>query len=129
MDLKIQDKLFAVGGASSGLGKGITGHLINEGARVLAIGRSADKLKALQAEYGAQLSILPLDLSARDSHEQVIAAVGDHELTGAVLNAGGPPAGAALELGMDQWDAAYDSVVRWKIALTNALVPRLMKAG
>lgn len=129
MDLRLKDQLFVVGGATSGLGYGVVHHLVNEGAQILAIARSADKLDKLKAAHPYQISTLSCDLTRRGSVVEVLEAIGDRKVTGMVLNAGGPPAGAAMEMTIEQWDGAYDSVVRWKIALTKAIVTDMMASG
>lgn len=58
-----------VTGASQGIGKGISLALLNEGIRVIALSRSAEKLAALAAEAGpdaAHLVTEPLDLADLD---------------------------------------------------------------
>lgn len=49
--------------------------------------------------------------------------VSDKQVHGIVINAGGPPATTVLETTIDDWDAAYNSILRWKVALTKAFVP------
>ena len=43
-----------------------------------------------------------------------------------VVNAGGPPAKTVLETTLDDWDTAYKSILRWKVEITQALVPAMM---
>ena len=125
MDLQLKNKLFLVGGATSGLGKAISEQLIAEGAKVLAVARNQAKLEALQT-LSDRIEIVAGDLSEPSTLEAIISKIGDHILTGAVLNSGGPPAMPVLEAQLSDWDAAYKTVVRWKIALTQALLPKMM---
>jgi 3-oxoacyl-[acyl-carrier protein] reductase len=46
-----------------------------------------------------------------------------------VVNAGGPPAKMVLETTLEDWDKAYHSILRWKVALTQAIVPKMVDAG
>lgn len=69
MNKRFAGKVALVTGASSGLGKACTLRLLSEGAQVLAVARSADKLDALQAEAAnslphsnRELQILACDL-------------------------------------------------------------------
>lgn len=55
------DKRYVVIGASGDVGRGVTVELMRSGARVIAVGRSAEKLRSLQADL-AHLG--PLDLVA-----------------------------------------------------------------
>ena len=47
MDLDLDNKLFLVCGASSGLGKAIASTLLQEGAKIIAVARNADRLAHL----------------------------------------------------------------------------------
>jgi 3-oxoacyl-[acyl-carrier protein] reductase len=122
MDLRLKDKLFIVTGASSGFGRAIAALLCEEGARVLAVARGREKLAALQEGY-PEMEILSLDVTRSASLKSLTGAVGDRELTGIVVNAGGPPAKAFLETRMEDWDQAYRQVIRWKVELTLAFLP------
>lgn len=126
MELHLKDKLFLVGGATSGFGKAITEQLIAEKARVIAVARTKEKLEALQ-KTSDRIEILAGDLTQEAVLEALVAHLGNRVLTGAVINAGGPPAMPALDTTLADWDTAYTSVVRWKIALTQALLPKMME--
>jgi 3-oxoacyl-[acyl-carrier protein] reductase len=122
MDLRIKDKLFIVTGASSGFGRAIAVMLSREGADVLAVARGMEKLRTLQEEHPV-IQILSLDMTQPAALVILAEAVGERELTGIVVNAGGPPAKAFLETQMDDWDQAYRQVFRWKVALTMTFLP------
>jgi 3-oxoacyl-[acyl-carrier protein] reductase len=122
MDLRIKDKLFIVTGASSGFGRAIAVMLSREGANVLAVARGMEKLRTLQEEHPV-IQILSLDMTQPAALVILAEAVGERELTGIVVNAGGPPAKAFLETQMDDWDQAYRQVLRWKVALTMTFLP------
>lgn len=126
MNLQMYNQLFIIGGATSGFGKAIAEALLAEGARIIAVARGEEKLKALQAAAPAQVEILAGDLSDSDVIKQLVALLGDRQLHGLVVNAGGPPAKTVLETTLEDWDNAYRSLLRWKVALTQALIPRMM---
>jgi 3-oxoacyl-[acyl-carrier protein] reductase len=44
-----------------------------------------------------------------------------------VVNAGGPPAKTVLETTLEDWDNAYNTILRWKVALTQTFVPAMME--
>ena len=46
-----------------------------------------------------------------------------------MINSGGPPAKPAIETKIEEWDQAYRTVVRWKVELTLALVPKMIQNG
>ncbi|MCK4855024.1 MAG: SDR family NAD(P)-dependent oxidoreductase, partial [Bacteroidales bacterium] len=105
MDLHLKNKLFIVTGASSGFGRAIASMLSQEEALVIAVARGMDKLKALQDEHPA-IDVLSLDMTEPESLTSLVESVGERDLNGIVVNAGGPPAKAFLETNMEDWDRA-----------------------
>ncbi|MCA6452419.1 MAG: SDR family NAD(P)-dependent oxidoreductase, partial [Chitinophagaceae bacterium] len=97
MNLQMHDQLFIIGGATSGFGKAIAEALLAEGARIIAVARGEEKLKTLQAAAPERVEILAGDLSDSAVIRQLVAVVGDRQLHGLVINAGGPPAKTVLE--------------------------------
>lgn len=127
MNLQIKDQYFLVGGAGSGFGKAVTLVLAGEGAKVLAVSRTAEKLEKLKLEFPGQIDILSADLLLNETHQHIADYYKDKTLSGIFVNAGGPPAGGAFEVSMEQWDTAWKSVVRWKIMLVQRLIPLMEK--
>lgn len=127
MNLQMHDQLFIIGGATSGFGKAIAEALLAEGARIIAVARGEEKLKTLQAAAPERVEILAGDLSDSAVIKQLVAVVGNRQLHGLVINAGGPPAKTVLETTLEDWDNAYRSLLRWKVELTQALVPKMME--
>lgn len=114
-------------GATSGFGKAIVQQLVNAGASVIVNARKEERLKAFAAEYPDQLEFVAGDISSDAVISEVINTIGDRQLHGAVVNAGGPPAGSFLQTPLTEWDKAYKSVLRWKVKITHAFLP-LFKA-
>lgn len=129
MNLQINHQLFIVGGATSGFGKAIALALVNEGANVIAIARGLDKLLALQAIAPEQIQILSGDLAEPATLEALLEMVKNQTVHGMVVNAGGPPAKMVLETSLADWDHAYQTILRWKVALTQAIVPAMIAKG
>lgn len=127
MDLGIKDQLFVVGGATSGFGQAIATSLINEGAHIIAIARNADKLAGLQTSAPAQVEIISGDITQEAVLDQITAVIGTRQLHGVLVNAGGPPAKTFLETTLGDWDNAYQNLLRWKVNITQALVPRMQE--
>lgn len=127
MDLEIKDKLFIVMGASSGLGKGVAVNLLNDGARIIAIGRDPQKLNELADNFPGQVEIYPGDSFDPNFIETIPTLLKGKELSGLLVNAGGPPAGSFLETPLENWDTAYHNVLRWKVQLTQLLLPVFRK--
>ncbi len=127
MNLSVDNQLFVVGGATSGFGGAIAKTLAEEGAQVIAIARTAAKLNAIKKAYKGQIETIAGDITQPKTIDKIIETIGDRLLSGALINAGGPPANPAMEASLDQWDTAYRSVLRWKVALTKRLLPKFIE--
>src|SRR4051812_18697203 len=105
MDLGLQDKVFVVGGGSKGLGRGIAQALVAEGAQVLLLSRDEESLERAVAELGPAARAVAADMAYPGTSEQVaneVEAQFGGRLDGLVVNAGGAPAGKAVELSEEQ---------------------------
>jgi len=129
MDLHIKDQLFIVCGATSGFGKAIAETLIAEGAKIIAVARGSDKLQQLQSTKPSHIEILPGSITEAGTISKLDQMLSGRQLHGILINAGGPPAKTVMETTLQDWDNAYDSLLRWKVSLTQLLVPRFIKAG
>jgi 3-oxoacyl-[acyl-carrier protein] reductase len=125
MDLQLKNQLFIVGGASSGFGKAITEALLAEGAGVIAVARNEDKLGGIKP-WGL-LDTIAADITEPATIELLKEKLGGRQLHGLVVNAGGPPAKRTLETTLEDWDDAYKKLLRWKVGITQAFVPLLIK--
>lgn len=123
MDLQLTDQNFLVCGASSGLGRAVAERLIREGANIIVVARREEKLKALQGDFPEQITLIPGDLTQESVLDKIQERVRKLPLNGVLLNSGGPPALSALETKMQDWDLAYEGVMRWKINLVLRLIP------
>ncbi|HSC53816.1 MAG TPA: SDR family oxidoreductase [Phnomibacter sp.] len=128
MNLQLQDQFFIVCGATSGFGEAIAHALLAEGAQVLAVARTAEKLEQLQQQYPSKLEYMVADITEPSSIQPLLALVGQRQIHGVLVNAGGPPAMTAVEATLSHWDEAYRSVLRWKIALVQAVLPSMQAA-
>lgn len=123
MDLQIKGKLFIVCGATSGLGQGVARALLNEEAFVIGIGRNADMLDSMAAEYEGLFEPLSLDVRSDNAETVILNQIEGRTLDGVLINAGGPPARSFLETVIGDWDDAYHDLLRWKVSLVKALLP------
>lgn len=126
MNLKIQDKNFIVCGATSGFGHAITTRIIEEGGNVIAVARGEEKLKELEDAYHGQVQILVGDITQSKTIQQLLKLSENKILAGILVNAAGPPAKTFVETTLDDWDNAYQKLVRWKIELTQAFLPTFL---
>lgn len=132
MDLQLKDKIFVVGGGSKGLGRGVAEALVDEGARVLLLSRDEASLDRAVAALGPAARAVAADMAYPGTAARVAAAV-DAEfggrLDGVVVNAGGPPAGRALELSDEQWLESYQLLLGGPLRLLRALIPKMDQGG
>ncbi len=127
MDLQLKDRFFIVTGAGSGFGRAIAESLLAEGARVLAVARTDKVLGEFQQQVGPNLKILAGDITQPAVQQEVLKIADNEFISGALVNAGGPPAKAFMETELDEWDEAYRSLLRWKVAFTQQLTSRMLK--
>ena len=128
MDLQLTQQRFIVGGATSGFGKAITEALLAEGAAVIGVARGEEKLLEMKQRFPA-LEIFAANITYPDTISHLREIVGNAPLHGIVVNAGGPPAKQTLETNLEDWDNAYRTLLRWKVDITQAFVPNMIKAG
>jgi len=117
-----QDKVAIVTGGSSGIGKATALELVEEGAKVLITGRSAEKLADAAATRDA-VEILQIDSSDADGGKRIVEAATNRwgRLDLIVNNAG---AGQPLPM------AAYDADIIANMSAVNIVGPSLLvKAG
>lgn len=121
--------LAAVTGASAGFGNAITRRLVQDGHRVIAMGRRRERLEALAAELGEAVLAFPLDVTDKAA----VAALPDslppawREVDVLVNNAG-------LALGLDpafrasteDWDTMVATNVTGVLHMTRALLPGMV---
>ena len=129
MDLGLRNKLFIVTGGSSGRGKGVASALLQEGAKVILVARDAGKLSVFKKKFPEQIEYLVGDISKDNTIEELYLTVGNRYLSGIVINAGGPPAKSFMETEMDEWDASYLNLLRWKVKITKTFVQKFLSQG
>jgi 3-oxoacyl-[acyl-carrier protein] reductase len=125
MDLGIEGRVALVMGASQGIGRGIAAVLAREGARVAIASRSRERLEAAAREIEGETAIHPADTNDLDRlaelPTEVERALGPVEIL--VCNTGGPPPGGALDASLEEWEAAYRSLVLAPRVLVEAVLP------
>ncbi len=131
MKLGLENRVALVMGASRGIGRAIAAALAREGAKVAIVSRSAEKLEEAAAELGPAATAFTADTSDLDRLAalagEVESKLGPIEIL--VLNTGGPPFGGALDHELEDWEAAYRSLVLAPRILTGAVVPRMRERG
>jgi 3-oxoacyl-[acyl-carrier protein] reductase len=131
MDLGIEGKVALVMAASRGIGRGAAEALAREGARVALASRSAERLA--EAAEGIEGETVTCVADTDDLERmatlpgEVEAELGPIEIL--VTNTGGPPLGGALDHGLDEWDAAYRSLVLAPRVLIESVLPGMRERG
>ena len=122
-------KTILITGATAGIGAASARRFAAGGWRVIATGRRGDRLRALSEELGD--SCLPLELDIRDLDSaaqlaQLSPPWGDIDL---LLNNAGlaPPMDALQDAELEPQLSAIQTNVTGLVALTRALLPRLME--
>ena len=135
MDFGLTGKRALVLASSRGLGLGIAKALAAEGAHVLLVGRSGDRLAencaAINAAGKGKADWLWGDL-AEDSFVQSMVDGVKEKLGGIdilVNNTGGPTPGTAEEMTAEKLDTFFQSMVLRVITLTNAFLPQMKEQG
>ncbi|HSJ68105.1 MAG TPA: SDR family oxidoreductase [Anditalea sp.] len=127
MDLKINQQRFVICGASSGFGEAIARQLLSEGARLVLIARRGELLRKKFSDQNVE--ILEGNLTDAFTIDKIVETVEKEDFHGILFNAGGPPPGTPLQTKMEDWDAAWPLVMRWKIDLALRLAPLLVNKG
>lgn len=136
MELGLKDRVALVCGASQGMGQAIAHGLAEEGARVMLVARSAERLATAEAAIlaqcpGARLASLALDLTQPDSAALAVKAAHTRwgRLDVLVTNTGGPPPGQPLELADEQYLLAYQQNFMNVVRLCRHAVPMMRVNG
>ena len=127
MDLQIAQQTFIICGATNGFGNATAKALLDEGATVIGIARHGDKLKELAEIHKQNFIPLPGDLTTQETIGEVASAAKEYDIDGILINSAGPPAKSFAETGIEDWDAAYQDLLRWKVDLTQKLIPHFTK--
>ena len=125
MNLGIEGRTALVMGASRGLGLAIAAALAREGARVAIASRTPEALAKAAAEIEGEVRAFRAETGNLEHLAGVPAEVeeqlGPIEIL--VTNTGGPPAGGALDNDLEDWWAAYTSLVLAPRVLVEQVVP------
>ena len=129
MDLGLGGRGYLLTGASRGLGFATARALVDDGARVLVSSRTASSVDAAVASRGGAPAAhgLPADLADPGAAATLVAAATDRlgRVDGVLVSVGGPAPGSVLDVGEDDWRAAFDAVLLGTVRLVKALVPAL----
>lgn len=74
MNALLKDKVALVTGAGAGIGRGIVRRFVAEGAKVIAVDVSRDRIESVAAELGPAVLPLAADVSLWEANEAAVAA-------------------------------------------------------
>lgn len=119
-----------VTGATAGFGAAIARLFAKDGARIIAIGRRAERLEALRAELG-QDKVLPVALDVRDSAAIACAIEGlpaDWAEIDLLVNNAGLALGLepAQRADLSDWETMIDTNTKGLVAMTHAVLPGMV---
>ena len=127
-------KTCVVTGATSGIGRSLALALADRGGHVYAIGRSRERLDSLMGEgarSNGEITGVLVDLEQDEEVGRVVERVlTEHDGVDVLAHsAGAIVLGAAGETTLDDLDRQYRVNLRAPVALTQALLPALKRAG
>ena len=134
MDLGLADRAAIVTAASRGLGRGTALALATAGCRLVLNGRDPETLARTAQEcrqLGVDVIEVAADATAPETAGALVARALDAfgQLDIAVANAGGPPAGKALEVDDDMIRSAVEHNLIASARLVRAAVPPMRANG
>ncbi len=109
MDLKLNDKVAIITGASRGIGRAIAQVLSAEGMRLVIAARSAEGLEAVRKSCPTEVATVAIDLRDPDAAQRVIAIAVEKfgGIDVLVNNAGATKRGDFLQLSEDDWQDGF----------------------
>lgn len=135
MDLDLKDKSVLVAAASSGIGLATAELFLAEGAKASICSHNPEKLasavETLYQKTGRRPFSVECDLTKENEIEKWVKE--SEKIYGAaqvlVTNTGGPPAGSWDELKPEDWQKAFDLILRSVMKLCRLAVPGMQKAN
>lgn len=131
-NLSPEEHTVVVTGASAGMGEATARRFAADGAKVIAVGRRAERLAVLAGDAAGNGAIHPLPLDIRDESavRQAFSSLpGDFADVTVLINS----AGLALGLGkvpdteLDDWQVMIDTNIKGVVHCTHALLPGMVE--
>ena len=124
MSVSVAGKIMIVTGASSGIGRAVARQFAAAGAVVVLVARTGDKLKALAAELGGDVMVVPADLTNPAQTDAMVDAVEARygRIDIRFANAGSYIPGNAAEGNPDDWDQMINLNVNGVFRMVRAVL-------
>ena len=126
----VSNDVVFVTGATSGMGAAFARRFIEEGARVIATGRRADRLQSLREECGERLHTAVLDVRDRDAVEQCVESLPPDfaEISALINNAGLSLGGGTFhEDNLDDMLTMIDTNIKGVVHVTRTILPGMVE--
>ncbi|GEQ86428.1 oxidoreductase [Patiriisocius marinistellae] len=130
--MKLKDKVIIVTGASSGIGEAAAKKLASNGAKLVLMARSEDKLKDLKEaieKEGGEAMVATGDVTkSKDFEAAVKSAVKEYGKVNALINnAGLMPLSYIEKLKTDEWEQMVDVNIKGVLNGVAAVLPEMKK--
>ena len=128
MAVSIAGKVMIVTGASSGIGRATARRFAAEGAKLVLVARSAEKLEALAKELGGDAIAVPADLTKAADVEAMVAKAEAHfgRIDILFANAGSYVTGDVATGDPDEWDRVIGVNVNGVFRTVRAVLPGMI---
>lgn len=128
----IADKIVAITGAGSGIGRAIALELSRYSAKLVLSGRTGAPLEELASEItgsGGDAIVVLAEVSRRDDVVALVQAALDRhgQLDAIISNAGVAPISPLAELKVDDWDTMVDVNIKGALNVTAAALPVFLR--
>lgn len=127
--VNLKDRIAIVTGATAGFGLATAERLLEDGARVVAVGRRAERLEALAGRHPGRVHALALDVRDAAAIERAFGSLPaafaepDILVNNAGLALGLEPAHKAS---LDEWQQMIDTNVTALVRITRAILPGMV---
>ena len=134
MDYKLKGKVAIVGGSSKGLGKASAVSLAKEGVNIVLCARNKEELEKAKSDVealGVEVLALRVDMTKEEDNEQIVKETIDKfgRVDILVNNSGGPALGSFRDFSIEDFDQAYNSVLRYNIRMIKLCLPYMEQRG
>jgi len=131
MDLGLTDRVFLVTGGARGLGRATAEVLVEEGARVVLSGRTAESLAAAASALGDRTSYVVADNADPAAPAALLEEARRRwgRVDGALVSVGGPPPGPVTAVTDEQWTTSFQTVFLGAVRMAREVAAALGEGG